>query len=461
MRRLMVNRKQEMAHIASALRAGVGGPVRLPGDDAYDAARATWAGGIDQLPAVVVEALDPADVRAAIAAARTHDLPLAVQGTGHGTYVPNQGGLLLKTGRMDGVRIDPERRIARVGAGARWSQVIAAAAPFGLAPPSGSHASVGVAGFTLGGGLGWLSRKHGFAADNLLRAELVTADGRVITATAQQEPELFWALRGAGRNFGVVTALEIRLAPLSHVYAGTAVFPVARAHDLLAAFRDVAPRHPDELTVTAVLSREGGPGGEPVVGLRSVYLGDAEDGRRALRPLLAAGGTPLSESFRQMPYADTAGLGSTAPRQFELLADLPDHLITTAIDTVASPASDVDEIELRHWGGATARANDAGPVGHRHVAFSMTVAGSPAATAPLAAHATGGSFLNFLHDTTQTDRAYTAADLHRLRTLKRHYDPDNAFGRTHNIAPEPVSPRRRAGSVPGPASRRPSLALAH
>jgi hypothetical protein len=196
-------------------------------------------------------------------------------------------------------------------------------------------------------------------------------------------------------------------------------------------------------------------------GCASVYLGDAESGRRALLPLLEAAGIPLSASFRQMPYADTAVLGSTAPRQFELFADLPDHLITTAIDTIASPASDVEEIELRHWGGATARANDAGPVGHRHVPFSMTVAGSPAPTAPLAAHATGGSFLNFLHDTTRTARAYTPADLHRLRKLKRHYDPDNVFGGTHNIAPAPVSPRRRAGSVPGPVSRRPSLVLTH
>jgi FAD/FMN-containing dehydrogenase len=335
--------------------------------------------------------------------------------------------------------------------------VIAAGAPFGLAPPSGLHATVGVAGYTLGGGVGWLSRKHGFAADNLLRAELVTADGRLITATAQQEPELFWALRGAGRNFGVVTALEIRLAPVPRVYAGTAVFPAARAHELLAAFRDLAPRHPDELTVTAVLSRVG-PGGKPLVGLRGVYLGDAEEGRRALRPLLEAAGTPLSQSFRQMRYADTEGLGSSAPRQFELFADLPDHLITAAIGAVACPGSDVEEIEVRHWGGATARANDAGPVGHRHVPFSMTIAGSPTAPGPLAAHATGGSFLNFLHDTTKTDRAYTPADLARLRKLKRHYDPDNAFGRTHNIAPELVSPGDVQVRSPGwpPYARRSS-----
>lgn len=144
--------------MASMLRRDFRGPVHLPRDGSYEAARATWAAGIDQL--------DPLDVRAALLAARTHGMPLAVQSTGHGTYVPCQAGLLLRTSRMDGVEIDPGRRIARVGAGARWDQVIASAAPYGPAPPSGSHATVGVAGYTLGGGVGWLSRKYGFAADN-------------------------------------------------------------------------------------------------------------------------------------------------------------------------------------------------------------------------------------------------------------------------------------------------------
>ena len=286
--------------------------MRLPGDDGYDAVRATWAADVDQLPAVVAEALDPGNVRAAILAARARDMPFAVQGTGHGTYVPCQGGLLLKTGQMDSVAINPARQVARVGAGARWEQVITAAAPYGLAPPSGSHATVGVVGYTLGGGVGWLSRTHGFAADNLLRAELVTADGHLLTATAEHEPDLFWALRGAGHNFGVVTALEIRLAAVAHVFGGTATFPIERAPELLAAFRELAPRHPDELTVRVVLSRNG-PGDHPVVGLRSVYLGDATRGRRALGPLLEVAGTPLFWSYREMPYADTEGLGSTAP----------------------------------------------------------------------------------------------------------------------------------------------------
>jgi FAD/FMN-containing dehydrogenase len=402
------------------------GPVVVPGDDAYDAARATWAGGIDQRPAAVVEALGADDVRAAVVAARDLGMELAVQGTGHGTYVPADGSLLLSTRRMDGVLVDPDRRIARVGAGARWEQVIAAAAPFGLAPPSGSHASVGVAGYTLGGGVGWLARKHGFGADNLVRAEIVTADGRIRTVSAEQEPELFWALRGAGRNFGAVTSLEIRLAPVSRVYAGTATFPAERAQDLLAAYRELAPASPAELMVNAVLRGD-------AAGIRAVYLGGAGEGARALQPLLEAAGTPFERSFREMTYAETAGVGSTAPRNFELFDELSDRAIAAAAEAVAGGGA--DEIEVRTWGGATACSEGNGPVGHRDVPFSMTIAGPAEAAAPLAAHATSGSFVNFLHDTAATHRAYTPADFARLRELKLRYDPDNVFGRTHNIVP--------------------------
>lgn len=400
------------------------GPVVVPGDDTYDAARATWAGGIDQRPAAVVEAIGANDARAAVVAARDLGMELAVQGTGHGTYVPADGSLLLSTRRMDGVLIDPDRRIARVGAGARWAQVIEAAAPFGLAPPAGSHASVGVAGYTLGGGVGWLARRYGLGADNLVRAEMVTADGRIVVASAEQEPELFWALRGAGRNFGVVTALEIRLAPVRTVYGGTATFPAERAGDLLAAYRELAPRHPAELMVNVVLR-----GGS--AGIRAVYLGGAEAGARALQPLLDAAGTPVARAFREMRYAETEGIGSTAPRAFELFEALPDHLVAAAAGAVRGEG--IDEIEVRHWGGAAAEGE--GPAGHRGVPFSMTIAGTAEAAAPLAAHATGGSFLNFLHDTTATQRAYTAEDFARLRELKRRFDPENVFGRTHNLVP--------------------------
>jgi FAD/FMN-containing dehydrogenase len=160
---------------------------------------------------MVVEASRAADVRAAVVAAREHDLPLAVQATGHGTHAAPDGAILIRTTGMATVLVDPDRRVARVGPGAVWGDVLTAAAPFGLAPLSGSSPDVGVTGYTLGGGVGWLARKHGFAADSLLRAEVVTADGSIVTASADEHADLFWALRGGGGSFGVVTALEFRL----------------------------------------------------------------------------------------------------------------------------------------------------------------------------------------------------------------------------------------------------------
>ncbi|SNT61700.1 FAD/FMN-containing dehydrogenase [Actinomadura meyerae] len=377
---------------------------------------------------LTVDATGPADVRAAILASRERGLPLTVQATGHGTVVPPDEGLLLRTSGMSGVLVDPARRVARAGAGARWSEVIAAAAPLGLAPLSGSHASVGVTGYTLGGGVGPLSRRFGFAADHLLRARIVTADGSYLTADADHHPELFWALRGGGGNFGVVTSLEFRLHPVSTVFAGTALFPAERAADMLTRFRDEADTRPDALTVSVALADHAVHG--RVVVLRGTYAGSAEDGARALRSLREAGGPALHDDFRTMPYAETETLGGTVPHHFHLHADLPDELIAAIAGSRAAG------VEVRHWGGAMARpAPDAGPVGHRDVPFSLTVDGTADDDAALAPFATGGSFLNFLHDTSRTATAYTPGDLRRLREVKRAYDPQNVFHRNHNIRP--------------------------
>jgi FAD/FMN-containing dehydrogenase len=422
---------------ARELRACLRGPVHEPGDEHYDAQRAPLSPAIDPRPAVVAEALTPADVQNAVLIARQHNLRFAVQGTGHGTQVACDDGLLVRTSHMAEVLVDPDRRVARVGAGARWSQVIEAAAPFGLAPVTGSHATVGVAGFTLGGGVGWLSRRYGFAADSLLRAEVVTADGRLVQASADRHPDLFWALRGAGANFGAVTSMEIRLHPVARVYAGVALFPLARAEHAVARFRDLAAAAPHELSASMVLMRESTDPrvSGPVLGVRGCYAGDADDAVRALLPLWRAAGTPLADDFRSMTYAQTEAIGATAPRHFELFADLPDALIAGVVDAVTRPVG-ADAIEIRHWGGAMAEAGPAaGPVGHRDVPFSMTVDGSADSVAVLHPYATGGSFLNFLGDQSRTRAAYADPDYARLRELKRAYDPDNVFGLTHNIAP--------------------------
>jgi FAD/FMN-containing dehydrogenase len=396
------------------------GPVYLPGDQAYNAARATWSGALDQRPAVIAEAVSAADVQAAIVAARDHGLPFAVQATGHGTHVPADGGLLLKTSLMAEVLVDPDRRIARVGPGARIGDIVAAAAPFGLAPIAGSNPTVGVAGFTLGGGFGPLSRRYGFAADNLRRADVVTADGERVTATADRRPDLFWALRGGGGSFGVVTGLEIALHEVPVVYAGTATFARERAADVLAFYGEW--EQPSELSTSLALAGD-------TITLRALYAGTADDAARALRPLRYVTGPSLAEEMYEGSYAD-ARVPGTAPRHFHLLEQLDDAVIATL---AASPAN---AIEIRRWGGAMAAAGpDAGPVGHRHVPFSVTVDGSPESSAPIAPHATGGSFLNFLHDTARTRSAYTDANFARLQDVKRAYDPDNVLALGHAIAP--------------------------
>ena len=220
------------------LRRSFDGTVHLPGESGYDELRRPLNPALDPRPAIVARPRSAGDVQAAVIAAREGDLPIAVQATGHGLHASYDGGLLLNTSGLRAVHVDPERGTARVGPGAIWGQVIAAAAPFGLAPLSGSSPSVGVVGFTLGGGVGWLSRAHGFAADSVLRAELITATGRRVTASAERHADLFWALRGGGGGFGLVTELEFRLHPVERVYAGTSYFPVERAAETLAVYRD-------------------------------------------------------------------------------------------------------------------------------------------------------------------------------------------------------------------------------
>ena len=363
----------------------------------------------------VVEAASPAEVRGAVLALVRAAFAVAVRATGHGTSIePSREVLVIDTSRLRSVLVDPDRRTARVGPGALWGDVIEAAAPFGLAPVSGTNPTVGVIGFTLGGGHGLLSRQHGLAADNVVCADVVTADGETLTAREGRRSGLFWALRGAGGNFGVTISLGFRLHPVPEVFGGIARFDRGLAPHLLARFREYPM--PEALNVSVVLTSD-------AVALRGVYAGDAEVAWRALAPLFL--GEPFHDTFRTMPYSETATIGGTAPRRFEFsLRELP-------IDAILRTAETVSAVEVKRWGGAIARGNTS--AGHRRIPFSVTVDGED--IKPLAPHVTGGSFLNFLKDTTRSRDAYTAADFERLSALKRAYDPDNVFGVAHNIIP--------------------------
>jgi len=454
------------ASTVQTLRAAVNGPVHRAGEHSYDTARLGWRRTIDPYPALVVEAANAQDVQAAVRFARDRALPLAVQATGHGTISSCDGGLLLKTTRMATVQIHADRHTARVGGGAVWGAVVAAAAPSGLAPLSGTAASVGVTGSTLGGGVGWLSRRYGFAADSLLAARIVTADGQLLTASPKEHPELFWALRGGGGNFGVVTALTFRLYPVDRVYGGTVVFNMDCAEKALACYRDWALTEPDASGTVVMLRRlpagphhPGVPRGQRLLALRVLYVGEAEDAERLLAPLRAAAGPPLVDGLGPMRFADTATIFGPPPApaathtRIELFRQLPDAVIEASITTDEAdpgPVGSVGSIEVRHWGGAMARPGQgAGPIGHRDAPFSVIVVATvddqrgsatasdavEAVAARLRPHATGGSFLNFLTEPTKTPTAYTPQDYQRLAAVKKTYDPDNVFGANHNIPP--------------------------
>jgi FAD/FMN-containing dehydrogenase len=435
------------------------GRLHWPGEAGYETQRLPWQRRFDSRPAAVIDAHGVSDVRAALEIMRDNGLPLAVQATGHGAVEAGDGTLLLRTAGMRAVEIDGERWTARVGAGTPWGDVIAAAAPYGLAPLSGSSAGVGVAGYTLGGGAGLLSRAFGFAADSLLQADVVTAEGELLTATADEHPDLFWALRGGGGNFGIVTALEFRLHPVERLYAGMAMFDAARAGDALAAYRDWAPDEPDEsstalvvMTVPPLPQVPEAVRGRRVLALRGLYLGGAEEAERLWAPLRAAAGPALLDGMASMTYTEaSAALGAppdpmVTHQHIDLFRELPD----TVLDVIADPDGPPAAIELRHWGGAMAGAGpDAAPCGHRDVPFSVVATalapdrdgwpGAKAATDTIAArvgpYATGGTFLNFLGDPARTATAYTSEDYARLAEVKAAYDPGDIFHRGHHIPP--------------------------
>ena len=420
---------------ASALRGAIAGAVHEPGDAGYDRHRRPLLAALDPRPELVVEARSTADVQAAVRAAREHDLPFSVQATGHGTYVPNDGGLLLKTTAMSSVFVDPDRQVVRVRPGTVWGDVLAATRPYGLAPLSGSSPAVGVTGYTLGGGMGWLARRHGFAADSVLSADLVTADGELLTVDADRHPDLFWAIRGGGGGFGVVTSLEFRVYPVAQVYGGISWFDVSRAGDALRAYRDWAAAAPDEMSSAVVLTTipdvEAMPAelrGRRALGIKALYTGRADDAERLLRPLRLAAGPALVDGYRSMDYADAA-MGGTPARFFDFFPSLGDEVV----DTVVAAAEAGSAVEIRHYDGATARPGDgAGPVGHRGVPFSVILdTPAPEFVDPLRTHGIGGAFLNFLADTTRTAAAYTPAVYARLRSVKAAYDPAGFFGHGH------------------------------
>ena len=283
--------------------AGLRGPLLRPDDGDYDKARKVWNGMIDRRPALIARCTGAADVIAAVRFARTHELLVSVRGGGHnitGNAVC-EGGLMIDLSPMKSVRVDPVQRTARAEAGLTWGEYNRETQAFGLASTGGVVSTTGIAGLTLGGGLGWLMGKHGLSCDNLLSADIVTADGQLLTAGPDRHPELFWGLRGGGGNFGVVTSFEYRVHPVGPVLAGMVLHPMAKAKEVLRFYRDYARSCPDEALAAAALMTS--PEGAPVVAIIVAYIGDLAAGEAAVAPVRKFG-SPLLDTIAPTSYVE-------------------------------------------------------------------------------------------------------------------------------------------------------------
>ncbi|GAB3479064.1 FAD-binding oxidoreductase [Amycolatopsis cihanbeyliensis] len=442
----------------------VRGPVSVPGDEGYDAGRSAFQTAAWHRPDVVVSATGPADVRAAVAFAASRGLPVAVQATGHGMPPAARGGLLVDTSRMTGVRVDPETGSAWLAAGVRWDQVIHEAAPYGLAPLSGSAGHVGAVSYTLGGGVGLLSRRYGYAADHVRAVEVVTPDARTRRVTAESEPDLFWALRGGRSNFGVVTGIEIDLLPVARLYGGGLYFAAHLIPEVLAAWRELTATAPEELGSSVAMipfpDLDAVPAalrGRLLAHVRVAFLGTAARAERLLAPLRAIGPEPAG-GLRDMPYRDSGSIHSEPPvpmpyhASHALLPELDDAALDAVLEVAGPDAPRPQIAELRHLGGAMARPpavpNAVGHRNARYVASMLSAVDSSGleAVRPLhrrfraALEPRGlGSCLNFLYGeragVEQVRTAYEPRDYRRLAELKARYDPDNLFRLNHNIPP--------------------------
>ncbi|MEI7029437.1 FAD-binding oxidoreductase [Streptomyces pratensis] len=434
------------------------GELFTPEDPGYERELAGFNRIARHRPDVVVAAQATSDVSAAVSFASETGLPVAVQATGHGIAAPASGGVLISTRRMNTVAVDAAARTAHVEAGAQWHQVIAAAAPHGLAPLNGSSPLVGVVGYTLGGGLGPMGRQYGFAADHVTCVEVVTADGSVRKADRERHPELFWALRGGKGNFGVVTGLWFDLMPVSRLYGGGLYFPGEQTSQVLHTWRQWTATVPEEMSSSVALLRLPDVPDVPAflrgrlaAHVRISFTGGAAEGERLVRPLRECG-TPLADSVAEMPYTAVADIHAdpTHPLPYHerniVLREL-DSEATERLVRVAGPDSSCGDlmVEVRHLGGALARpARVPNAVGVREGAFTLATLSPPGTPDTVLGRmepwSAGRRYLNFLAgaDTAgATGECFSPETLKRLARVKAAFDPDNLFRLNHNIAPRP------------------------
>ena len=447
------------AGLLEALTGTFSGAVLLPDDDGYDDARRVHNGLIDRRPALIARCQGAADIADAIGIARSSGLEISVRGGGHnvaGRAVAD-GGVMIDLAPMKGIHVDPAARTVRAQGGVIWSELNRDAHAHGLAVTGGAISSTGIAGYTLGGGLGWLMAKHGLGADNLIGVELVTADGETLNVDDESHPDLMWALRGGGGNFGVAASLVYRLHPLSTVTGGLIAHPIDAAPEMLRFYRDAVAGGSDDLTVFAGLVHAPDGSGHKLAAMVVFHTGSPDEAERDLAPF-KTWGTPLVVEVGPMPYPVMNTLLDAAYPKGALnywlssfTTGLSDELIDAMAERFASVPSPMTVILLEHFHGAVTRiAPTDTAVPHRDEGWNLLLPSEwtdPAHTeaniawtkdtyAALSEHFSGGRWLNYLGDD-QDDaiRSAYGPNYDRLVEVKRRYDPDNVFHLNHNIVP--------------------------
>ncbi len=452
------------------LREQFRGALLRPGEEGYDETRRIWNGGIDRYPALIARCVGADDVVAAVRFAREQDLLISVRGGGHAVagHAVCDGGIMIDLSLMKAVRVDPVARTVRAAGGVLWGELDRATQQFGLATTGGMISHTGIAGLTLGGGLGHLMRKHGLTVDNLRAVDLVTADGERMHVDAETEPDLFWGLRGGGGNFGIVTSFEYQLHPVGPLVLGGPIFwPLDQAPEVLRFMRDFAPQAPDELGITMALTMApplpflpAEQYGKPVLAMVPLWAGDPAEGEEVIAPLRAIG-SPIAELVRPVPYVALQSMldgGAPHGRHYywksHRIPTLSDPVIDTIWEHAEAMTSPFSQIGMMAVGGAVSRVDPASTaVGEREVGFEIHM---PAAWSPsdpnsqrhidwvrdgweaLRPHSVG-VYTNFLSDegASGVEAAY-GGRLQRLTVLKDRYDPRNVFRLNANILPSPI-----------------------
>ena len=443
----------------ASLRQNLRGELVVAGEAKYDEARRVWNGNVDRRPALIVRCLGAADVQQAVNFARSFGLLVSVRGGGHSApgYGTNEGGLVIDLSLMRGIRVDPDARTVQAQGGVLWRDLDHETQAFGLATTGGTVSNTGIVGLTLGGGLGWLMGKHGLSIDNLVSADVVTADGQFRKASAKDEPDLFWALRGGGGNFGVVTSLEYRLHPVTQVLGGMVIYPLDQARDVLRFYRDFTSTLPDEAEAYAALLTA--PQGMPVAALILGYNGPIAEGEKVLAPARRFG-KPVADVVGPMPYAARQRMldepnaihGLQRYWRSAFTEQISDGLIDVMVEGASSFSSPLSALLLFHMHGAATRVSPtATAFAPRRAQWDFDAIGqwaegaeSPthiawvrALWSELEAHLKGSAYVNHLaaDDRPEKVRASYGDNYSRLRSLKATYDPKNLFRVNANIAP--------------------------